>query len=152
MKELARNYEDRHYVRNWNGVFCVQAKLLAGRPRNRVSIPCREHPDWLWCSLSLLVSGCQGFFTPDLQRPRPEAEIFLPSVAGVKSEWSYKSVSDMPSCFAQGQLYLTSFHYLIFSILLILASIHAFTPHFVPSLNILCFLRVRHKVSLYYTV
>ena len=61
------------------------------------------------------LSGCQGF-TPDVQKPRPEADIFLPSITGVKSDLSYKSAPDMPSCFAQEQLYLSSFHYLIFSI------------------------------------
>jgi len=55
MKELARNYENHHYTRNWNSVFCVVAKLLAGRPRNRVSFPCREHLYWLWFSRSSLL-------------------------------------------------------------------------------------------------
>jgi hypothetical protein len=84
-----------------------------------------------------------GFFTPDVRRPRPEADIFLPSIPGVKSELSYKSAPDISSCFAQGELYRASSDYFIFSIPLILASFHAFTPHLVLSLNVLCFLGVR---------
>lgn len=45
MKELAGNCDDHHYVRNWNSVLFVVGKLLAGRPRDLVSVPCREHPD-----------------------------------------------------------------------------------------------------------
>lgn len=92
------------------------------------------------------------FCTSDVNRPRTEADILLPSVAGVKSELSYKSAPDLPSCFTQGQLYLTSSHHLIFSIPLIFASVYTFTPHFVLNLYMLCFLRVRHHCSLRYTV
>jgi len=45
MKELAGDCEDHHYVRKWNSVLFVVGKPLAGRPRNRVSVPCREHSD-----------------------------------------------------------------------------------------------------------